>query len=205
MFINMETFLGLLRQSCAKPGGTLDFDNVASKIQNSSDFGKHLVQMRDLSQRNSRAGSTAAEMITMRLPHQNCVYTGGLRNCVNQNVYAEYTEDSTEEDPIVRISGEADSGPFDFTCHINDIDPRNASYAEMSALYGHLVRLGRFSNTTSAVTPYGFEFYGSRDMLKKQDFIAGISAVSESNRIDANVRADAKYMLGVYQQFMQGR
>ena len=204
MFINMEPFLGMLRRSCAKPGGTLDFDNVASKIQNSSDFGKQLIQRRDLTQR-SRAGSTAAEMITMRLPHQNCVYTGGLRNCVNQNVYAEYTEESTEDDPIVRISGEADGGPFDFTCHINDIDPRNASYAEMSALYGHLVRLGRFSNTTSAVTPYGFEFYGSRDMLKKQDFIAGISAVSESNRIDANVRADAKYMLGVYQQFMQGR
>ena len=204
MFINMETFLGLLRQSCAKPGGTLDFDNVASKIQNSSDFGKQLIQRRDLTQR-SRAGSTAAEMITMRLPHQNCVYTGGLRNRVNQNVYAEYTEESTEDDPIVRISGEADSGPFDFTCHINDIDPRNASYAEMSALYGHLVKTGKFGNANSAVTPYGYEFYGSRDMLKKQDFIAGISAVSESNRIDANVRADAKYMLGVYQQFMQGR
>ena len=204
MFINMETFLGLLRQSCAKPGGTLDFDNVASKIQNSSDFGKQLIQRRDLTQR-SRAGSTAAEMITMRLPHQNCVYTGGLRNCVNQNVYAEYTEESTEDDPIVRISGEADGGPFDFTCHINDIDPRNASYAEMSALYGHLVKTGKFGNANSAVTPYGYEFYGSRDMLKKQDFIAGISAVSESNRIDANVRADAKYMLGVYQQFMQGR
>ena len=204
MFINMEPFLGMRRRSCAKPGSTLDFDNVASKIQNSSDFGKQLVQMRDLSQR-SRAGSTAAEMITMRLPHQNCVYTGGLRNRVNQNVYAEYTEESTEDDPIVRISGEADSGPFDFTCHINDIDPRNASYAEMSALYGHLVKTGKFGNANSAVTPYGYEFYGSRDMLKKQDFIAGISAVSESNRIDANVRADAKYMLGVYQQFMQGR
>ena len=204
MFINMEPFLGMLRRSCAKPGGTLDFDNVASKIQNSSDFGKQLIQRRDLTQR-SRAGSTAAEMITMRLPHQNCVYTGGLRNCVNQNVYAEYTEESTEDDPIVRISGEADGGPFDFTCHINDIDPRNASYAEMSALYGHLVKTGKFGNANSAVTPYGYEFYGSRDMLKKQDFIAGISAVSESNRIDANVRADAKYMLGVYQQFMQGR
>ena len=204
MFINMEPFLGMLRRSCAKPGGTLDFDNVASKIQNSSDFGKQLIQRRDLTQR-SRAGSTAAEMITMRLPHQNCVYTGGLRNRVNQNVYAEYTEESTEDDPIVRISGEADGGPFDFTCHINDIDPRNASYAEMSALYGHLVKTGKFGNANSAVTPYGYEFYGSRDMLKKQDFIAGISAVSESNRIDANVRADAKYMLGVYQQFMQGR
>ena len=202
MFINMEPFLGMLRRSCAKPGGTLDFDNVASKIQNSSDFGKHLVQMRDLSQRNSRAGSTAAEMIRMRLPHQNCVYTGGLRNCVNQNVYAEYTEESTEDDPIVRISGEADGGPFDFTCHINDIDPRNASYAEMSALYGHLVKTGKFGNANSAVTPYGYEFYGSRDMLKKQDFIAAITAVSESDRIGVQVRADAKYMLIEYQQFM---
>ena len=62
MFINMEPFLGMLRRSCAKPGGTLDFDNVASKIQNSSDFGKQLIQRRDLTQRSS-AGSTKEQYL----------------------------------------------------------------------------------------------------------------------------------------------
>ena len=39
-------------------------------------------------------------------------------------------------------------------------------------------------------------------MLKKQDFIAVITEVSESDRIGVQVRADAKYMLIEYQQFM---
>lgn len=205
MDMSIGDLLSLLSLSYSKSLGTPNFNSMTNRSGVNTAFGKQLVQVRDLSQRNSRPGYTATETIRMRLPRQNCVYTGGLKNRIPQNVYAEYTEDSTEEDPIVRISGEADSGPFDFTCHINDIDPRNASYAEMSALYGHLVKTGKFGNANSAVTPYGYEFYGSRNMLKKQDFIAGISAVSESNRIDANVRADAKYMLGVYQQFMQGR
>ena len=109
MFINMETFLGLLRQSCAKPGGTLDFDNVASKIQNSSDFGKQLVQMRDLSQRNSRPGYTATETIRMRLPRQNCVYTGGLKHRIPQNVYAEYTE-RRKKIPLYGLAGKRTAG-----------------------------------------------------------------------------------------------
>ena len=136
---------------------------------------------------------------------ENCVYTGGMKGeRVNQNVYVEYTEDSTEDDPVVRISGEADSGPFDFICHINDIDPRNTSYAELAALYGHLAKSGEFGSTGgTAVTPSGYEFFGSRDMLKKQDFIAGMSALSVSDRIDPRGRANAKYMLQVYQKFMQ--
>lgn len=53
-----------------------------------------------------------------------------------------YTEESTSEDPIVHIRGNSLSGPFDEIVHIHDIDPRNASYAELSALVGHLGKTG---------------------------------------------------------------
>ncbi len=150
---------------------------------------------------NVRANANAGP-IRIQLPGENCVYTGGIKgNRVNQSVYVSYTEESTADDPIVRIRGEADSGSFDFTCHINEIDPRGASYAELSALYGHLVKTGEYQGGGGAVTPLGYEFYGSRDMLEKQDFIAGLSALSVSSRIDPRGRADAKYMLSVYENF----
>lgn len=172
-----------------------------------SGFGSQLVQLSQKSQFSRNFGaseSPGADRFTIRLPGENCVYTGGIMGSrIHQNVYVEYTEDSTADDPVVRISGEADSGSFDFVCHINDIDPRNASYAELSALYGHLVKTGEYHSTGGAVTPYGYEFFGARDMLKKQDFIAGISALSASDRIGPRGQADAKYMLSVYQNFMR--
>ena len=170
-------------------------------------FDSQLVQLFQKSHLSNNSGisrSPHVDMITIQLPSENCVYTGGMKgNRINQNVYVEYTENSSDDDPIVRISGEADSGSFDFVCHINDINPQNASYAELSALYGHLVKTGEYCSTGGAVTPYGYEFFGSRDMLKKQDFIAGISALSLSDRIEPHGRADAKYMLSVYRNFVR--
>ena len=57
-----------------------------------------------------------------------------------QSYTVEYTPDSTDEDPIVRISGTANSGEFDFTCHIRDIDPSNASYVEVLIQVQQLLR-----------------------------------------------------------------
>ena len=72
--------------------------------------------------------------IHLRMKGENCIYSGGRfsDSATFQNIYAEYTSDSTAEDPVVRISGTAESGKFDFICHIRDIDPSNASYAELS-------------------------------------------------------------------------
>ena len=67
-------------------------------------------------------------------PHHLCMgedvaCSGGIagKNGKFQEFCAHYTEDSTPEDPIVRISGVANSGPFDLIRHINDIDPANAA------------------------------------------------------------------------------
>lgn len=187
--------------------GKPNTNSSAGKKGVMSGFGSQLVQLSQRSQLSNNFGASKSphvDMFTIQLPGENCVYTGGIKgNRIHQNVYVEYTEDSSADDPVVRISGEADSGSFDFVCHINDIDPRNASYAELSALYGHLVKTGEYCGTGGAVTPFGYEFFGARDILKKQDFIAGISALSISDRIGPRGQADAKYMLSVYQNFMR--
>ena len=59
--------------------------------------------------------------------------SGGVGGANPQTYEAEFTAGSTDEDPVVRIRGTASSGEFDFTCHIRDIDPRSASYAELAA------------------------------------------------------------------------
>ena len=153
----------------------------------------------------ARARSRAqTDVITLRLPGENCIYSGGrMGNRINQTIYVEYTEDSTAEDPIVRIEGKADSGSFDFICHINDIDPENATYAEMTALFGHLVHTGVYQGSGGQVTPYGFEYHGSVDLMKRQNFIRGIADVSVSGHVDFRGREDAKYLLGLYQEYVK--
>lgn len=193
----------LLSLGYSMPLGQLNTNSLAGRTVSVAGFGSQLTQLSQRAQFSGNSGSSP-QVIHLRLERENCVYTGGMKGQrINQNVYAEYTEDSTADDPIVRISGEADSGSFDFVCHINDIDPRNASYAELSALYGHLVKTGKLSGTDETVTPCGYEFVGDRDMLKKQDFIAGLSALSVSDHVGPRGKVDAKYMLNVYQDFMQ--
>ena len=66
--------------------------------------------------------------IHLRMKGENCIYSGGRfsDSATFQNIYAEYTSDSTAEDPVVRISGTAEIVKFDFICHIREIDPSNA-------------------------------------------------------------------------------
>ncbi len=72
--------------------------------------------------------------------YKDAFVNGGFAD--GQTFGVSYTEDSTPEDPIVHIQGNSLSGSFDEIVHIRDIDPRNASYAELSALVGHLGKTG---------------------------------------------------------------
>lgn len=62
---------------------------------------------------------------------------------------AEYTPDSTEEDPIVRISGKSGGSSFDYVRRLRDICPGSATLPEMYALAGHL----RLRQGETAVDP----------------------------------------------------
>lgn len=110
---------------------------------------------------------------------ENILCSGGVGGANPQTYEAEFTADSTDEDPIVRIRGTASSGEFDFTCHIRDIDPHNASYAELAALNRWLCRTGayqtKFPGQAGSVLPCGMD---CGDVSKKRDFISGIQTLS---------------------------
>lgn len=142
-----------------------------------------------------------APPITLRMGKN--VLCGGEH--YGQSYTAEYTADSTDEDPIVRISGTASSGEFDFTCHIRDIDPSNASYAELRALYAHLCRTDAYqanSKNMSGALPIGME---CGDISRKQDFVKAlenfIASASQSGvypRFSPNAYARANELLSMY-------
>lgn len=132
--------------------------------------------------------------------------SGGIagKNGGFQEFCAHYTEDSTPEDPIVRISGVADSGPFDFICHINDVDPANASYAELAALRGHLAKTGQGVTDTGPL-PHTMEF--REDVTWKYDFISGIrDSLNRPSHIipTAASIAGANELLALYQNHTSG-
>lgn len=78
---------------------------------------------------------------------------------------AEYTSDSTEEDPIVRISGKSGGGSFDYVRHLRDIRPGSATLPEMYALTGHL----RLRQGETAADPV-LSRYGGGNLTLRRDF-----------------------------------
>ncbi len=133
------------------------------------------------------------------LPTENTLYSGGTNR---QTVYAEYTADSTAEDPIVRIRGESSGGEYDFTCRISDIDPERASYAEMCALWGHLRKTGelsfQFGGRDRPVIPYGVEV---GDVTRRQNYMGMINRMTTSNQFDQANQISARELLDIYQKF----
>ncbi len=143
--------------------------------------------------------------IHLRMPRENTVFSGGCagRNNTMQELYAEYTADSTPEDPVVRISGTSDSGPFDFTCHVHDIDPSNASYAELTALYGHLMKTeaNQSGLRASGALPTGLT---PGDVTEKRDYLRAIEAHRYDRRFGSVCRAEAEALLALYQPHASG-
>lgn len=155
----------------------------------------------------SRLERTAAAVtgpaIHLRMPGENTVYSGARSGRdASQEIYAEYTADSTPEDPVVRVTGTADSGPFDFTCHINGIDPSNASCAELAALYGHLVKTGACrGGLGGGVLPTGLE---SGDVTERRDYLGAISRHQYDRHFGGVCRAQASELLALYQNYPSG-
>ena len=149
------------------------------------------------------APSTYQRLPPLYLFKENTIYSGGTGS---QTVYAEYTDDSTAEDPVVRIRGEADSGAYDFTCHIDDIDPEHASYAEMCALWGHLYKTGefsfRFGGEDRAVIPFGVD---AGDITQKRNYMDMIDRMTTSQQFGQANQISAKELLDLYQKFAGGK
>lgn len=147
---------------------------------------------------------------------ENILCSGGVGSANVQTYEAEFTEDSTDEDPIVRITGTASSGAFAFICHIRDIDPANASYAELAALNRWLCRTGtyqtKFPNQAGNVLPCGMRGIDCGDIAEKRDFIRELQGflASASNstsypKFGPETYAFARELLETYQAFSHGQ
>ncbi len=137
---------------------------------------------------------------------ENLLCSGGVGGGNVQTYEAEFTEDSTDEDPVVRIRGTGRSGAFDFTCRIRDIDPANASYAELAALNRWLCRTGvyqtKFSSQAGSVLPCGMDCW---DIAVKRDFIGEIRKFLASDsahypKFGPDIYGYARELLGVYEK-----
>lgn len=154
--------------------------------------------------RMTRTGAAVNDSIHLRMPGENIAYSGarGGKNGTFQEICAEYTADSTPEDPVVRVTGTSDSGPYEFTCHVYDIDPSNASYAELAALYGHLVKCGAYrSGLDAGVLPTGLD---SGDVTERRDYLGAIGRHQYDRRFGGVCAAQAAELLALYRPYASG-
>ena len=148
---------------------------------------------------DSVASAMSGGSTSIRPPGENCLYTGGDGR--GQNTYIEYTDQSTPEDPIVRISGKSLSGPYDKTVHINDIDPRYATYPELCAVMKHLEKTGKYKSSLSTWTalPFGVD---RGDFSKRQNFAQSIQAcIVKNQRYNPAMSKVGVELLTLYEKF----
>ena len=147
------------------------------------------------------AAAVQGPEIRLRMPNENTVFSG-CHGAAAQEIYAEYTPDSTPGDPVVRVSGRADSGSYDFTRHIRDIDPSNASYAELAALFGHLVKTGAFQSALgSGPLPTGLE---AGDVTARRDYLSLIDRHQSDPHFGNVCQAQAAELLALYRPYASG-
>lgn len=157
-------------------------------------------------QERSSHSTSSSHTNYVRLPSESCIYSGG--DGLGQSVYAEYTKDSTTEDPIVRITGNSLSGSFDREIHINDIDPSYASFAEMCALIGHLKETGAYqndqlSNNMGLISPLPLDV-NRGNYSQKQDFMQLMKSSTSHNQQTGNTQMyrSGASLLSVFQGFL---
>ena len=104
---------------------------IGSGVQSVSElFGK-----RQNNSKTSVNGNEAFPQTSMKvyLKTDDMLFSGG--NGTGLSFYIKYAEESTDDNPVVIAKGIDENGKeFEEKININDIDLRNASYVEMSAL-----------------------------------------------------------------------
>lgn len=138
--------------------------------------------------------------ISVRLPGKNCIYSGG--DGFGQSAYIEYVDYSTEDDPVVRITGNSLSGEYDHTVRINDIDPSNATYPELCALMRHLQRssVDQPSQTALSAVPLDVE---QGDYSQRQNFMQKIqNCVTQNQRYNPSMAQAGMELLSLYEKFI---
>lgn len=110
----------------------------------------------------------------------------GGGNGIGYTYTARYAENSTEDDPIVTVDWtDPDGNEYKEHIRVNNVDPRNATFVEMTALGAHLgvdshTIIPGHTATLSANRPYDqkvnfiAEFEQSIDMAQRLGSIVGV-------------------------------
>lgn len=117
-----------------------------------------------------------------------------------QSVHVQLMKNSTEEDPVARITVQAYGKEYDFTRHIKDIDPRNASYAEMAALVAWEHKANNEPYLGAEIAPLGM-WIGN--VMQRQNFVDRCSGYIRSGKFGPNITSQAKDLLALYQQVVR--
>lgn len=122
-----------------------------------------------------------------------------------QELHLDYDESSTEEYPVIKAWGVDSKGKeFEQLIHVNEVDPRAASPAEMRALEAHLKKQGDSVIASSGMREWrvGEAMWGF-DVNEKLDFIQflneGAQMAIEPEK-GAKTRMDAERFLFYFQQ-----
>mgnify|MGYP003424364458 FL=1 len=104
---------------------------IGSGVQSASEvFGKQQNNSKTYVAENEEFAQTSVKVY---LKTDDMLFSGG--NGTGLSFYIKYAEESTEDNPVVIAKGVDENGKeFEEKININDIDLRNASYVEMSAL-----------------------------------------------------------------------
>lgn len=132
---------------------------------------------------------------------EDTLYWGGRGD--NQDVHVELLRNSTEDDPVVRITGHSYSGAFDFTCHIKSIDPRNASYAEMCALVAWEDKVNPSEKNHMGgmlmPTPLGMDV---GNVTRRQNFLNLSQQYHSSGKFGPSIADQTKNLLALYDKLV---
>ena len=104
---------------------------IGSGVQSASEvFGKQQNNSKTYVAENEESSRTSVKVY---LKTDDMLFSGG--NGTGLSFYIKYAEESTEDNLVVIAKGVDENGKeFEEKININDIDLRNASYVEMSAL-----------------------------------------------------------------------
>ena len=104
---------------------------VGSGVQSAPEiFGKRQNNSKTYAAENEAFSQTSVKVY---LKTDDMLFSGG--NGTGLSFYIKYAEESTEDNPVVIAKGVDENGKeFEEKININDINLRNASYVEMSAL-----------------------------------------------------------------------
>lgn len=163
--------------------------------------------LRGTERANQRTSFQSNEVIKVPNVTENTLILRGVGEAMAYDedwVHVQLIPDSTEEDPVVRITvldSRSGDTKHDFTRHIKDIEPRNTTYAEMCALAAWEDKVNPSEkNHTGGLLPVAPVGMWIGNVMQKHNFVDACSRYIASGKFGPNLIEQAKNLLTFYQK-----